>query len=136
MVVLSSIIKSKGHLCNLTKCCFSPLFLHTSIFCLYHSSPPYTILGKSFLSFHGFTFIHCDRTSNIHSIKAVDYGRSLLRGLVILCVIQKRTLVNQNHSLLDNALYVFVLYKHRGYQMILIEMKVKMPKLKFLKMNF
>ena len=40
-----------------------------------HSSPPHTILGKSFLSFHGFTFIQCERILNMRSIAIIKTFR-------------------------------------------------------------
>ena len=69
-------------------------------------------------------------------IKVDFYPRSLLLGFVKMCVIQKRRLVNYFCSLLDNILPVFVLYKRRGDQIFLIEIEIKKPKLKFLKMYF
>ena len=44
----------------------------------------------------------------------------------------KEITINAYCSLLDSALPVFVLYKHRGYQSFLIEIKVKKPKLRIL----
>ena len=63
--------------------------------------------------------------------KVVFCPRSLLLGFVKACIIQKRRLVHYFCSLLDNALPVFVLYKHWGGQIVLTEMKRKMPKCKF-----
>ena len=82
-------------------------------------------------------FLRCLIKFNVRfESRRVICPRSLLLGFVKTCVIQKRTLVNHYCSLLDNALSLFVLYKHRGYQMILIEIKVKMPKLKILSKIF
>ena len=71
--------------------------------------------------------------SALHGVKykVVFCPRSLLLGFVKTCVIQKRRQVNCFCSLLVNGLPLFVLYKHRGDQIVSTEMKTKMPKCKF-----